>query len=83
MFYIRSKSIQKIVKLQINIVKDLLMYILLLVQAIVVSFEVPYGWIIALIVFIILMIINYKYVIGVLQLFLSIFKVIKKKKKRG
>ena len=52
-------------------------------QAIVVSFEVPYGWIIALIVFIILMIINYKYVIGVLQLFLSIFKVIKKKKKRG
>ena len=83
MFYIRSKSIQKIVKLQINIVKDSLMYILLLVQAIVVSFEVPYGWIIALIVFIILMIINYKYVIGVLQLFLSIFKVIKKKKKRG
>lgn len=83
MFYIRSKSIQKIVKLQINIVKDSLMYILLLVQAIAVSFEVPYGWIIALIVFIILMIINYKYVIGVLQLFLSIFKVIKKKKKRG
>lgn len=83
MFYIRSKSIQKIVKLQINIVKDSLMYILLLVQAIVVSFEVPYGWIIALIVFSILMIINYKYVIGVLQLFLSIFKVIKKKKKRG
>lgn len=83
MFYIRSKSIQKIVKLQINRVKDSLMYILLLLQAIVVSFEVPYGWIIALIVFIILMIINYKYVIGVLQIFLSIFKVIKKKKKRG
>lgn len=83
MFYVRSKSIQKIVKLQINIVKDSLMYILLLVQAIVVSFEVPCGWTIALIVFIILMIINYKYVIGVLQLFLSIFKVIKKKKKRG
>lgn len=83
MFYIRSKSIQKIVKLQISIVKDSLMYILLLVQAIVISFGVPYGSIIALIVFIILMIINYKYVIGVLQLFLSIFKVIKIKKKRG
>lgn len=83
MFCIRIKSIQRIVKLQINIVKDLLMYILLLLQAIVVSFEVPYGWIIALVILIILIIINYNYVIGLLQTFLSMFRVIKNKKKRG
>lgn len=83
MFYIRSKSIQKIVKLRINVVKDSIMYLLLLIQAVVVSFEVPFAWPIALIILIILIIINFKYIIRVLQAFLSVYKVFKSKKKRG
>ena len=83
MFYIRRKSIQKIVKLRINIVKDSIMYLLLLIQAVVVSFEVPFAWTIALIILIILIIINFKYIIRVLQAFLSMYRVFKSKKKRG
>lgn len=83
MFYIRSKSIQRIVDLQINIVKDSLMYILLLLQAIVVSFEVPYGWIIASIILVILIVINYKYVIEVLKTLVSMLRGIKNKRKGG
>ena len=82
MFYIRSKSIQKIVKLQINVVKDSIMYLLLLIQAVVVSFEVPFAWPIAFLILIILIIINFKYIIRVLQTFLSVYKVFKSKKKR-
>lgn len=82
MFYIRGKSIQKIVKLQINVVKDSIMYLLLLIQAVVVSFEVPFAWPIAFLILIILIIINFKYIIRVLQTFLSVYKVFKSKKKR-
>ena len=78
-FYIRRQSMQKIVNLRINIVKDSLMYVLLLVQAIVISFEVSYNWCTAIIILILLILINYKYIFGILKTFFSMFKI----KERG
>lgn len=78
-FYIRKQSMQKIVNLRINIVKDSLMYVLLLVQAIVISFEVSYSWCIAIIILILLILIKYKYIFGILKTFFSVFKI----KERG
>ena len=69
MFYIRRHSMQKIVKLRVNIVKDSLMYVLLLVQAIVISFEVPGSWFIAVGILIILVAINFKYIFRMLKTF--------------
>ena len=78
-FYIRKQSMQKIVNLRINIVKDSVMYVLLLVQAIVISFEVSYSWCIAIIILILLILINYKYIFGILKTFFAVFKI----KERG
>lgn len=80
MFYIRRHSMQKIVKLRVNIVKDSLMYVLLLVQAIVISFEVPGSWFIAVGILIILVAINFKYIFRMLKTFFSMFEL---KKDRG
>lgn len=80
MFYIRRHSMQKIVKLKVNNVKDSLMYVLLLVQAIVISFEVPGSWVIAVGILIILIIVNFKYIFRVLKTFFSMFEL---KKDRG
>lgn len=80
MFYIRRHSMQKIVKLKVNIVKDSLMYVLLLVQAIVISFEVPGSWVIAVGILIILMTVNFKYIFRMLKTFFSMFEL---KKDRG
>ena len=79
-FYIRRQSMQKIINLRINIVKDSLMYVLLLVQAIVISFEVSYSWCIAIIILILLILINYKYILGILKTFFSMFKLKKEVK---
>ena len=71
---------RKIVKLRVNIVKDSLMYVLLLVQAIVISFEVPGSWFIAVGILIILVAINFKYIFRMLKTFFSMFEL---KKDRG
>ena len=56
------------------------MYVLLLVQAIVISFEVPGSWFIAVGILIILVAINFKYIFRMLKTFFSMFEL---KKDRG
>lgn len=82
-FYIRSKSIQKIVKLRIDKVKDSMMYILLVVQAIVVSFEFSYSWVTAFIIFILLIILNYKFSIRIIKTIFPMVKLFEGKKERN
>lgn len=56
-FYIRTQAIKKIINININIVKDSIVYLILIIQAFIVGHEVAYSYIIAILLLMVIILV--------------------------
>lgn len=79
-FYIRSQSVKKIIDIKINLIKDSVVYLLLIVQALTMSLEVTYSYIFGVSIFLIIVILYWK---EISQIIIKINILIKRKISEG
>lgn len=68
-FYIRSKTVKKVVDLKTNLLKDTFIYMILMLQACVITFECPYKYFVGTILFVAIVCLYYKYIINIFKFF--------------
>lgn len=59
-FYIRSRTVKKVIEISFDLKKDTLVYILLIIQAFVICLEVPFSYLIGIVIFAIIVLIYWK-----------------------
>lgn len=73
-FYIRSQSIKKIINIEIDLFKDSIVYLLLVVQALLMSFEVKYAYLICVLILCLICSIYMKPIYKVINKFFMVIK---------